>query len=82
MKLIKLIAYKDGTPIYINIDKVSYFYEVKQSEHWFQGKPIVDKYTSISVTTDDKSDFKVKETPEEIIEKIFIIRNANSTRTI
>jgi hypothetical protein len=82
MKLIKLIAYKDGTPIYINIDKVSYFYEVKQSEHWFQGEPIVDKYTSIGVTTDEKSDFKVKETPVEIIEKIRLIRNANSSQIV
>jgi hypothetical protein len=82
MKLIKLTSHKDDKPIYININQIGYFYEGKQSDDWFEGKPIEMKHTWIGLVVYDKNDFKVKETPEEIIEKIFIIRNANSTQII
>jgi hypothetical protein len=82
MKLIKLTSHKDDKPIYININQIGYFYEGKQSDDWFEGKPIEVKHTWIGLVVNDKSDFKVKETPEEIIQKIFIIRNANSSQII
>ena len=82
MKLIKLTSHKDDKPIYINMNQIGYFYEGKQSDDWFEGKPIEAKHTWIGLTVNDKSDFKVKETTEEIIVKIKMIKNANSTRII
>jgi hypothetical protein len=82
MKLIKLTSYSDNSHIYININEIGYFYEGKQSDDWFEGKPIEMKHTWIGLTVNDKSDFKVKETPEGIIEKIRRIRNASSTYII
>jgi predicted heme/steroid binding protein len=90
MKLIKLTSHSDDSPIYININEIGHIYEVKQSDdwfegkpiaYWFEGKPIVEKFTRVGVTTHNDG-FRVKETPEKIIEKIKIIKNANSTRTI
>ena len=82
MKIIKLTSHSDDSPIYININEIGHIYEVKQSEDWFQGKPISEKFTRVGVTTHNDGGFKVKETPEEIIQKIKMIKNANSTRTI
>jgi hypothetical protein len=82
MKLIKLTSHKDDKPIYININQIGYFYEGKQSDDWFEGKPIEVKHTWIGLVVNDKSDFKVKETPVEIIEKIRLIRNANSSQIV
>jgi hypothetical protein len=82
MKLIKLTSYSDNSPIYININEIGHLNEVKQSEEWFQGKRIVEKFTRVGVTTHNDNGFSVKETTEEIIQKINIIRNANSTRII
>ncbi len=81
MKLIKLTSHSNDSPIYININEIGHIYEVKQSDDWFEGKPIVEKFTRVGVTTHNDG-FRVKETPEKIIEKIKIIKNANSTRTI
>jgi hypothetical protein len=41
-----------------------------------------EKFTTVGVTTHNNGGFRVKETPEEIIVKIKMIKNANSTRTI
>jgi hypothetical protein len=82
MKLIKLTSHSDDSPIYININEIGHIYEVKQSEDWFQGEPIVEKHTRIGVTTHNDNGFIVKETPEKIIEKIKMIKNANSTQVI
>ena len=82
MKIIKLTSHSNDSPVYININEIGHFNEVKQSEDWFQGKPTTKKHTVIGVTTHNNGGFKVKETPEEIIVKIKMIKNANSTRTI
>lgn len=82
MKLIKLTSHSDDRPIYININEIGHIYEVKQSEDWFQGKPIVEKFTRVGVKTHNDGGFIVKETPEKIIEKIKMIKNANSTQVI
>ena len=81
MKLIKLTSYKDDKPIYINVNEIGHFYEVKESQMWYQGEPTTKKHTVVGVKTHNDG-FKVKETPEEIIVKIKMIQNANSTRTI
>jgi hypothetical protein len=79
MILIKLTSHSDDSPVYININEIGHIYEVKQSEDWFQGKPIVEKYTKVGVTTHNDGGFKVKETPSEIIKKI---RNLINVRII
>jgi hypothetical protein len=77
-----LTSHSDDSPIYININEIGHIYEVKQSEDWFQGKPIVEKFTRVGVKTHNDGGFKVKETPEEIIEKIRMIRNLSPTYII
>lgn len=79
MILIKLTSHSDDSPVYININEIGHFNEVKQSKDWFQGKPIVEKYTKVGVTTHNDGGFKVKETPSEIIKKI---RNLINVRII
>jgi hypothetical protein len=49
---------------------------------WHQGEPTTKKHTVVGVTTHNNGGFKVKETPEEILEKIRMIRNALSTYII
>jgi hypothetical protein len=82
MKLIKLTSHKDDSFIYVNINEIGHFYEVKESQMWHQGEPTTKKHTVVGVTTHNNGGFKVKETPEEIIEKIRLIRNANSSQII
>jgi hypothetical protein len=78
MKLIKLTSHNDDKPIYINIDKIDYFYEGVISK--MRSNVIIDeKFTKLG---HNGSVSEVKETPEEIIVKIKMIKNANSTRTI
>jgi hypothetical protein len=82
MKIIKLTSHKDASFIYVNINEIGHFNEVKESQMWHQGEPISKKHTVIGVTTHNNGGFKVKETPEEIIEKIRRIRNLSSTYII
>jgi hypothetical protein len=82
MKLIKLTSHKDDSFIYVNINEIGHFYEVKASQMWHQGEPTSKKHTVVGVTTHNNGGFKVEETPEEIIEKIRLIRNANSSQII
>ena len=82
MKLIKLTSHKDDSFIYVNINEIGHFNEVKESQMWHQGEPTTKKHTVIGVTTHNNGGFKVKETPEEIIEKIRRIRNLSPTYII
>jgi hypothetical protein len=82
MKLIKLTSHKDDSFIYVNINEIGHFYEVKASQTWYQGEPTTKKHTVVGVTTHNNGGFKVKETPEEIIEKIRMIRNLSPTYII
>ena len=79
MKLIKLTSYKNDEPIYINIDKIDYFYERQMGDKYYEGKPIIEKLTKVGY---NGSVSEVKETPKEIIEKIKMIKCSNSTRII
>ena len=67
MKLIKLTSHKDGEPIYINIDKIDYFYERQSGDKYYEGKPIIERHTRVGYSG---SFCLVKETPKEIIELI------------
>ncbi len=52
--------------------------DIEFSQRWgFE----IDKFTTVGVKTHNDG-FSVKETPEEIIEKIRLIRNANSSQII
>ena len=67
MKLIKLTSHKDGEPIYINIDKINYFYERQMGDKYYEGKPIIEKLTKVGHSGLVS---ETKETPKEIIEMI------------
>jgi len=67
MKLIKLTSHKNDETIYINIDKIDYFYERQMGDKYYEGKPIIEKLTKIG---HNGSVSEVKETPKEIIELI------------
>jgi len=80
MKLIKLTSHSDNS-IYINVDEIGHFNEGEVSKMNSNGvKP--EKFTTVGVTTHNNGGFRVKETPEEILEKIRMIRNASSTYII
>jgi hypothetical protein len=82
MKLIKLTAYSDNGPIYININEIGHMCEGKIPKMNCKGGGFeIDKFTTVGVKTHNDG-FSVKETPEEIIEKIRLIRNANSSQII
>ena len=76
MKLIKLTSHKNDEPIYINIDKIDYFYERQMGDKYYEGKPIIEKLTKVGY---NGSVSEVKETTEKIIEKIRIIKNASNS---
>ena len=67
MKLIKLTSHKDYEPIYINIDKINYFYERQMGDKYYEGKPIIEKLTKVG---HNGLVSEVKETPKKIIELI------------
>ena len=67
MKLIKLTSHKDDEPIYINIDKINYFYERQMGDKYYEGKPIIEKLTKVG---HNGLVSEVKETPKKIIELI------------
>ncbi len=82
MKLIKLTSSRDNNPIYININEIGHFYEGEKSKMNCKGSGFeMEKFTTVGVKTHNDG-FSVKETPEEIIEKIRLIRNANSSQII
>jgi hypothetical protein len=82
MKLIKLTSHSGNSPIYINIDEIGHFNEGEVSKMNSNGVFKPEKFTTVGVTTHNNGGFKVKETPEEILEKIRMIRNTLSTYII
>ncbi len=82
MKLIKLTSSRDNNPIYININEIGHFYEGEKSKMNCKGSGFeMEKFTTVGVKTHNDG-FSVKETPEEIIEKIRMVHNASSTYII
>jgi len=82
MKLIKLTSHKDDSFIYVNINEIGHFNEGEVSKMNSNGVFKPEKFTTVGVTTHNNGGFRVKETPEEIIEKIKMIKCSNSTRII
>jgi hypothetical protein len=82
MKLIKLTSHKDDSFIYVNINEIGHFYETEIPKTNCKGGGFeMVKFTTVGVKTHNDG-FSVKETPEEILEKIRMIRNASSTYII
>jgi hypothetical protein len=82
MKLIKLTSFSDNNSIYININEIGHMYEEKIPKMNCKGGGFeIEKFTTVGVKTHNYG-FSVKETPEEIIEKIRLIRNANSSQIV
>ena len=79
MKLIKLTSSRDNNPIYININEIGHMYEGEIPKTNCKGGGFeMVKFTTVGVKTHNDG-FSVKETPEEILEKIRRIRNASSS---
>ena len=57
MKIIKLTSSMGGSDIYVNVDCIGHFYGYSNN-------------TLVGVTTHNDGGFRVKETPEEIVELI------------
>lgn len=82
MKLIKLTSSRDNNPIYININEIGHIYEGEKHIMNCKGGGFeMEKFTTVGVKTHNDG-FSVKETPEEILEKIRMIHNASSTYII
>ena len=59
MKIIKLTSHYDGSDVYLNVDYIGHFYRG-------------DNFTAVGLTTHNNGGFKVKETPQEILDLIKI----------
>ena len=82
MKIIKLTSHKDDSFIYVNINEIGHFYEMEKPKMNCKGGGFeMEKFTTVGVKTHNDG-FSVKETPEEILEKIRMIHNALSTYII
>jgi hypothetical protein len=64
MKIIKLTSI-DKEPIYINVEHIGHFYEVKPKMEY--GRTTEEKHTRIGVTTHNNGGFKVIESVDKII---------------
>ena len=79
MKLIKLTSHKNDEPIYINIDKIDYFYERQSGDKYYEGKPIIEKLTKVGYSG---SVSEVRETPKEIIGMMVLIKSIQNGETL
>jgi hypothetical protein len=68
MRLIKLTSLQDKQPIYINIDAIGHFYEVKEEIKYGRVEKV--KHTRIGVITHNNGGFSVIESVKEIIKLI------------
>ena len=68
MRIIKLTNLQQK-PIYINIDAIGHFYEVKEEIEY--GRVKTEKHTRIGVTTHNNGGFSVIESVEEILKLIY-----------
>jgi len=59
MKIIELTSANDGGKIYINVEHIGHFYESKHKSN-----------TTLGVTTHNNGGFSVKETVQQILDKI------------
>ena len=68
MRIIKLTSLQDKKPIYINIDVIGHFFEIKEEIKY--GRVEKAKHTRIGALTHNNGGFSVVESVKEIIELI------------
>jgi hypothetical protein len=68
MRIIELTSLNDGGTIYINIECIGHFYEVKEKSTY--GKVDKKTHTRVGTTTHNNGGFEVKETPKQIMKLI------------
>ena len=68
MKIIKLTSLKEKSPIYINVECIGHFYEIKEKIEY--GRVEVEKHTRVGVTTHNNGGFSVMESVDQIIKII------------
>ena len=68
MRLIKLTSLQDKQPIYINIDVIGHFFEIKEEIKY--GRVEKAKHTRVGALTHNNGGFSVIESVKEIIELI------------
>jgi hypothetical protein len=65
MKLIKLTNYKDGKPIYINVETIGHLYQESKKDY-----TTTETYTVVGTTTHNNGGFKVAEDIEQILKLV------------
>lgn len=73
MKIIKLTSLESDSNIYVNVDHIGHMYEVADTVEY--GKVVKKAYTKVGVDTHRNGGFEVKETVENILEKITLVRH-------
>jgi hypothetical protein len=68
MKFIKLTSVEDSKSIYINIDQIGHFYQVKAKMAY--GKEAEPAHTRVGVTTHNNGGFRIAEDVNQIIKLI------------
>ena len=68
MTLIKLTSSVDGKPVYINIECIGHFYQVKAKVEY--GKETKSAYTKVGVTTHNNGGFEIAEDIDQIVKLI------------
>jgi hypothetical protein len=68
MRLIKLTSLQDKQPIYINVDTIGHFYEVKEEIKY--GRVEKAKHTRVGVLTHNNGGFSVIEDVNKILKLI------------
>jgi hypothetical protein len=68
MKLIKVTALNEKSPIYINVEYIGHFYEVAETTSY--GTVDKPKHTVIGVTTHNNGGFRITESIEKILKLI------------
>jgi hypothetical protein len=68
MRLIKLTSLQDKSPIYINVDTIGHFYEVKEEIKY--GRVEKAKHTRVGALTHNNGGFSVIEDVNKILKLI------------
>ena len=68
MRIIKLTSLKEKSPIYVNVECIGHFYEVKEKIEY--GRVEEEKHTRVGVTTHNNGGFSVMESVDEIVKLI------------
>jgi hypothetical protein len=73
MKIIKLTSSESDSNIYVNVECIGHMYEVADTVEC--GKIVKKAYTKVGVNTHRNGGFEVKETVENIVKSIELVRH-------